>query len=215
MRGKKYLIPCWFCTFAHWQRTVNNYFQSIFCHMCSVFVLGLLCWSVSLPRCFCLHFLSLVPVSLVCLFVSIVTLVCSYDNCPHPLVISFSLSVCVYLNSLVFTCVCWSLFHVSLYCSLDVPGFLFEDYEFFLSFCLFLIKVVHASGFSLSLIPTLHILNGRFILTVRDRITKKKIQKNTFQKSYKLICMLMSEISIWSPINQQDFWLPGVFYTGK
>ncbi len=25
----------------------------------------------------------------------------------------------------------------------------------------------------------------------------------------------MSEISIWSPINQQDFWLPGVFYTGK
>ncbi len=32
---------------------------------------------------------------------------------------------------------------------------------------------------------------------------------------YKLICILMSEISIWSPINQQDFWLPGVFYTGK
>ncbi len=25
----------------------------------------------------------------------------------------------------------------------------------------------------------------------------------------------MSEISIWSPINLQDFWLPGVFYTGK
>ncbi len=25
----------------------------------------------------------------------------------------------------------------------------------------------------------------------------------------------MSQISIWSPINQQDFWLPGVFYTGK
>ncbi len=25
----------------------------------------------------------------------------------------------------------------------------------------------------------------------------------------------MSEISIWSPINQQDFWLPGVFYSGK
>ncbi len=42
----------------------------------------------------------------------------------------------------------------------------------------------------------------------------KKIQKNAFQKSYKLICILMSE-SIWSPINQQDFWLPGVFYTGK
>ncbi len=36
-------------------------------------------------------------------------------------------------------------------------------------------------------------------------------QKNAF----KLICILMSEISIWSPINQQDFWLPGVFYTGK
>ncbi len=25
----------------------------------------------------------------------------------------------------------------------------------------------------------------------------------------------MSEISIWSLNNQQDFWLPGVFYTGK
>ncbi len=25
----------------------------------------------------------------------------------------------------------------------------------------------------------------------------------------------MSQISIWSPINQQDFWLPGVFYTGN
>ncbi len=25
----------------------------------------------------------------------------------------------------------------------------------------------------------------------------------------------MSQISIWSPINQQDFWLTGVFYTGK
>ncbi len=31
------------------------------------------------------------------------------------------------------------------------------------------------------------------------------------KKSYKLICILMSEISI----NQQDFWLPGVFYTGN
>ncbi len=43
----------------------------------------------------------------------------------------------------------------------------------------------------------------------------KQIQKNAFQKSYKLICILMSQISIWSPINQQYFWLPGVFYTGK
>ncbi len=25
----------------------------------------------------------------------------------------------------------------------------------------------------------------------------------------------MSEISIWPPINKHDFWLPGVFYTGK
>ncbi len=24
----------------------------------------------------------------------------------------------------------------------------------------------------------------------------------------------MSEISIWSPVNQQDFCLPGIFYTG-
>ncbi len=53
--------------------------------------------------------------------------------------------------------------------------------------------------------------NGRFIWTVRDRTTTK----NAFKKSYKLICILMSQISIWSPINQQDFWLPGVFYTGK
>ncbi len=44
---------------------------------------------------------------------------------------------------------------------------------------------------------------------------KSERQKNAFQKSYKLICILMSQISIWSPINQQDFWLPGVFYTGK
>ncbi len=43
----------------------------------------------------------------------------------------------------------------------------------------------------------------------------KKIQKNAFQNSYKLICILMGEIIIWSPINQQDFWLPCVFYTGK
>ncbi len=41
------------------------------------------------------------------------------------------------------------------------------------------------------------------------------IQKNAFENSYKLICILISQISIWSPINQQDFWLPGVFYTGK
>ncbi len=25
----------------------------------------------------------------------------------------------------------------------------------------------------------------------------------------------MSQISIWSPINQQDFWFPGVFDTDK
>ncbi len=44
---------------------------------------------------------------------------------------------------------------------------------------------------------------------------QQKIQKNAFDKSYKSICILMNEISIWYPINQQDFWLPGVFYTGK
>ncbi len=32
---------------------------------------------------------------------------------------------------------------------------------------------------------------------------------------YKLICILMSQISIWSSINQQDFLFSGVFYTGK
>ncbi len=42
----------------------------------------------------------------------------------------------------------------------------------------------------------------------------KKISK-CISKSYELICILMSQISIWSPINQQDFWLPGVLYTGK
>jgi len=39
--------------------------------------------------------------------------------------------------------------------------------------------------------------------------------KNAFQRSYKLICILMSQISIWSLINYQDLWLPGIFYTGK
>ncbi len=56
--------------------------------------------------------------------------------------------------------------------------------------------------------------NVRFIWTVRQN-NNKKIQKNAFPKGYKLICILMSQISIWSPINPQDFWLPGVFYTGK
>ncbi len=41
------------------------------------------------------------------------------------------------------------------------------------------------------------------------------IQKNAFKKSYTLICILMSQVSILSPINQQDFLLPDVFYTGK
>ncbi len=40
-------------------------------------------------------------------------------------------------------------------------------------------------------------------------------KENTFKKMYKLICILMSQIRIWSSINQQDFCLPGIFYTGK
>ncbi len=32
---------------------------------------------------------------------------------------------------------------------------------------------------------------------MRDRKTTKKIQENTFQKSYKSICILISKISIW------------------
>ncbi len=44
---------------------------------------------------------------------------------------------------------------------------------------------------------------------------QQKIQTNAFKESYTLICILLSQISIGSPINQQDFWLPGVFYTGK
>ncbi len=43
----------------------------------------------------------------------------------------------------------------------------------------------------------------------------KRNSEKRIKKSYKLICILMSQISIWSPINQQDFWLPGVFNTGK
>ncbi len=49
----------------------------------------------------------------------------------------------------------------------------------------------------------------------RQNNNNKIIQKNAFENSYTLICILISQISIWSPINQQDFWLPGVFYTGK
>ncbi len=32
---------------------------------------------------------------------------------------------------------------------------------------------------------------------------------------YILISILMSQIGIWSSFNQQDFWFPGIFYTGK
>ncbi len=56
--------------------------------------------------------------------------------------------------------------------------------------------------------------NGRFIWTVRDRITTKNPEK-CIKKRYNLNCIVMSEIIIWSPINQQDFWLPGFIYTGK
>ncbi len=47
-------------------------------------------------------------------------------------------------------------------------------------------------------------------LNSERQIYQNKIQKNAFQKNY-----VMSEISIWSPVNQKDFWLPGVFYTCK
>ncbi len=57
--------------------------------------------------------------------------------------------------------------------------------------------------------------NGRFIWTVRDRITTTKSIKTHLKKLYKLISILMSQISIWYPINQQDFWLAGVFSKGK
>ncbi len=56
---------------------------------------------------------------------------------------------------------------------------------------------------------------GTVYLNSERENNNKKIQTNAFKKSYKLICILMSEISIWSPINQQDFWLPAVFYRGK
>ncbi len=57
--------------------------------------------------------------------------------------------------------------------------------------------------------------NGRFIWTVKDRITPKKSRKNAIHKSYTFICILMSQIPIWSLINQQDFLLLCVFYTGR
>ncbi len=44
---------------------------------------------------------------------------------------------------------------------------------------------------------------------------QQQSRKKKLSKSYTLILILMSEISILSPINQQDFWLPGVFYTGN
>ncbi len=40
-------------------------------------------------------------------------------------------------------------------------------------------------------------INGRFILTLKDRITTKKSRKTHLKKSYKLICILMSQTSIW------------------
>ncbi len=40
--------------------------------------------------------------------------------------------------------------------------------------------------------------NDRFIWTVRDRITTKKSRKIAFKKKYKLICILISQIRIWS-----------------
>ncbi len=39
--------------------------------------------------------------------------------------------------------------------------------------------------------------NGRFIWIVRDEY-QQKFRKIAFKKSYKLICILMSQISIWS-----------------
>ncbi len=44
---------------------------------------------------------------------------------------------------------------------------------------------------------------------------QQKSRKKNLSKSYTLILILMSEISILSSINQQDCWLPGVFYTGN
>ncbi len=53
--------------------------------------------------------------------------------------------------------------------------------------------------------------NGRFIWTVRDRITTKKSRKIAFKKNYKLICILMSQIRIWS---LRKIWLNTVL-SGK
>ncbi len=186
--------------------------------MCSGSVLVLLCLSVSLLWCFCLHFLSLVPVSLVCLFVSIVTLVCSYDNCPCPLVISLSLSVCVYLNGLVFTCVCLSLFHPCIvswmFLALSVR---------IMSFCLFLIKVVLASGFSLPhpYVTSLNIFMLSMFyceLNIGKSFSFHFIQQQTkklhsisgirvvYYFSYYIIYLLKRKIYLKKCQNRADYW---------
>ncbi len=65
-------------------------------------------------QCFYLHFLCLVPIFLVCLLVSLVTIVCCHDNVPQTLV---TLLACVYP------------------CCVFSPGFLSMLFEYLCALC--------------------------------------------------------------------------------
>ncbi len=58
---------------------------------------------------------------------------------------------------------------------------------------------------------------GLMLLCERQNNNSERQNNNKSRKTiwrFK-ICILMSQISIWSHINQQDFWIPLVFYLGK
>uniref|UniRef100_A0A673XUQ6 Transmembrane 6 superfamily member 2b n=1 Tax=Salmo trutta TaxID=8032 RepID=A0A673XUQ6_SALTR len=59
-----------------------------------------------------------------------------------------------------------------------------------------------------------YLLYGVYLNSERQN-NNEEIQTNACQKCYKLICILMREKSICPSLNQKDFWLPGVFYTGN
>ncbi len=50
-------------------------------------------------------------------------------------------------------------------------------------------------------------------MNIERQTNNKKSRK--MQKCYELICILISEISIFTPMNQQYLWHPDVFYMGN
>ncbi len=100
---------------------------------------------------------------------------------------SFSGHLIIFDFSVRFDYLFWPMLHVKKTCLITMHTWIWGIFHFqhFLTITKLLTKKLSVYNF-----------NGRFIWTVRDRITTK-IQKNAFQKSYKLICILMSEISIW------------------